>query len=89
MKVVVDFEDGIALVAAVADELTRRGVVMVKPERVEPYSVAEVAEMAGVSRTTVERLVAGGVLKRVKHLEGRTLLVAESVESWMKGGSDE
>lgn len=85
MKLVIDLEDPEALGAEVMRVMEKRGMVMVAPKRLSPYSVKEVAEAAGVSTSTVLRLRDSGVLKEVKHLGGRCLLTSESVESWMKG----
>lgn len=85
MKLVIDLSDPDSLGAEVMRVMEERGMVMVAPKRVEPYSVAEVAEKAGVHSSTVLRLKDAGVLKVVKHLPGRCLLTAESVEKWMKG----
>lgn len=84
----VEVEDLPGLVSAVSDELIRRGVVMVRPERVEPYSMNEVHEMTGLSVTSITRLCEAGRIERVKGT-GRVLFTAASVEAWMKGGDDE
>lgn len=84
MKLVVDLSDPDSF----GDELVRvmkaKGMVMKAPKRVEPWSVSELAEVAGVSRTTIQRLVEGGVLERVKHV-GRVLVTAQSVARWFEG----
>lgn len=84
MKLVIDLEDPDSFGAEVCRVMEARGMVMVAPKRVEPWSVRELAEKAGVSDSTIARLVEAGVLERVKHV-GRCLITAKSVERWFEG----
>ena len=84
MKLVVDLGDADSLGTELVRVMKAKGMVMKAPKRVEPWSVAELAEVAGVSRTTIQRLVEGGVLERVKHV-GRVLVTAQSVARWFEG----
>ena len=47
-------------------------------------SVREVAEMCSISVTTVDKLIAQGVLPRVPHT-GRVLVPRSAVERWVNG----
>jgi transcriptional regulator with XRE-family HTH domain len=84
MKLVVDLGDADSLGTELVRVMKAKGMVMKAPKRVEPWSVAELAEVAGVSGTTIQRLVEGGVLERVKHV-GRVLVTAQSVARWFEG----
>lgn len=48
-------------------------------------SVREVAEMCSISTTSVDKLIAQGVLPRVPHT-GRVLVPRTAVERWVNSG---
>ena len=81
---VIDLEDPDSFVAEVCRVMEARGMVMVAPKRVDPWSLRELEETIGVSDSTIARLVEAGVLERVKHV-GRVLITAKSVERWFEG----
>lgn len=57
-----------------------------EPERrVKPYSVAEAAELLGVSRVTVYERMAAGAIRQVPNV-GRKLIPAAEMERLLEGG---
>jgi excisionase family DNA binding protein len=75
------------IVSAIVGEMEARGLVVPKEGRLEPYSVAEVAEVSGLGRTTIERVISSGVLKRLQGT-GRVMVSAASVKVWLEGGCE-
>lgn len=80
MNLTIPQEDFDRLVEAVAARLNE----MRPPDRVKPFSVAEVAEELGLSTTSVRRLVDDGKLLRVADV-GRVLVPVEEVRRFQKG----
>ena len=60
---------------------------LVKLSKPEPlvYTVSQAAEVLQVSTDTIGRLVKRGVLDRVPHLDGKTLIPKVSVEQLVAG----
>ena len=72
------------LAQAVVAEYQMKGLVMVAPERVEPYHIKEAAAALTVGESTIHRWVEAGFLKRVPGTS-KVLIVAADVRRMQKG----
>lgn len=57
-----------------------------RPQRVA-YSIPEIAEMTGRSRSTVYKWLAQGTLKAVRTSKGKQMVTAASLEKLLKDGA--
>ncbi len=72
------------LARAVVVEMEKAGKVMVEPERLRPFTMAEAVGEFGVSKDTISRWGEAGMLDRVPGTS-RVLFTAASVRRKMKG----
>lgn len=74
-------------VAAIVAAMEEKGLVVPKEGRQEPYEVKEICEVSGLGRSTVERIIKAGTLRKIEG-SARLLVAAKSVKEWLEGGSE-
>lgn len=88
MKISLDIgaENGGEMVSAIVAEMEKRGLVVPVGGRKEPYSVSDILDLVDhrVSKSTVERLFASGVLRKLPG-SSRLVATAKSVNTWLEG----